>query len=89
MSWLIWPLLSRRCVSVLDRVKELIPIQFRYIPDIDPDQRLRAGFSAQQVKALFPDAVIDIDGVLVIRIDVLRNYIKQAVEEQAQIKKGS
>ena len=75
-------------MSVLDRVKELIPIQFRYITDIDPDQRLRAGFSAQQVKALFPDAVMEIDGVLVIRIDVLKNYIMQAAEEQGQIKKG-
>lgn len=75
-------------MSVLDRVRELIPIQFRYITDIDPDQRLRAGFSAQQVKALFPDAVMEIDGVLVIRIDVLKNYIMQAAEEQGQIKKG-
>lgn len=72
-------------MSVLERVKELIPIQFRYIPEVDPARLLRAGFSAQQVRDLFPDAVIEIDGILAIRPDVLKRYIIQAAKEQQQL----
>lgn len=68
-------------MSVLERVRSLIPIQFRYVPELDAAQLLRAGFSAQQVKELFPDAVIEVNGVLAIRPDVLRRYVIAAARE--------
>lgn len=74
-------------MTILERVKALIPIQFRYIPEVDPAQLLRAGFSAQQVRDLFPDAVIELDGILAVRPDVLKRYIMLAVKEQEEISK--
>ena len=65
-------------MDIRDRVAQLQPIQFRYHKDIDPEQKLRAGFSAQQVAQVFPDAVVEIDGYLFIKNDVLGNYIKEA-----------
>jgi len=47
----------------------------------DKEQLVRAGFSAQQVQQLFPDAVTTIDGILHIKLDVLQRYINQAYEE--------
>ena len=44
-------------------------------------QLVRAGFSAQQVQQLFPDAVTTDNGKLYIKIDVLQKYINQAYEE--------
>lgn len=73
-----WPLPYKRFVSIRDRVAQLQPIQFRYHKDIDPEQKLRAGFSAQQVAQVFPDAVVEIGGYLFIKNDVLGNYIKEA-----------
>lgn len=72
-------------MSVLERVRALIPIQFRYVPEVDPAQLLRAGFSAQQVRDLFPDAVTEVNGILAIKPDVLRRYIIQAAKEQQQL----
>jgi len=66
-------------VSTLDKVKKLVPIQFKY--KHDKEQLVRAGFSAQQVQQLFPDAVTTVDGLLHIRVDVLQEYIKQAYDE--------
>ncbi len=66
-------------MSTLDKVKELIPIQFKY--KHDEEQLVRAGFSAQQVQQLFPDAVTTVDGVLHIKLNVLQKYIKQAYDE--------
>lgn len=68
-------------MTVLERVLQLEPINFRYNNDLDPKQLLRAGFSAQQVKQLFPDAVIQINGLLVINQDILQKYITQAFYE--------
>jgi len=68
-------------MTVLERVLQLEPINFRYNEDLDPKQLLRAGFSAQQVKQLFPDAVIQINGLLVINQDILQKYITQAFHE--------
>ena len=65
-------------MDIRDRVAQLQPIQFRYHKDIDPQQKLRAGFSAQQVAQVFPDAVVEIDGYLFIKNDVLGGYIKAA-----------
>jgi len=66
-------------VSTLDKVKKLVPIQFKY--KHDKEQLVRAGFSAQQVQQLFPDAVTTVDGLLRIKIDVLQKYVNQAYEE--------
>ncbi len=66
-------------MSIADKVKQLVPIQFTYKDD--PDQLVRAGFSAQQVQELFPDAVTTVDGYLAIKIDVLAKYIKQAYNQ--------
>jgi len=66
-------------VSTLDKVRQLVPIQFKYKQD--DEQLVRAGFSAQQVQQLFPDAVTTIDGILHIKLDVLQRYITQAYEE--------
>lgn len=68
-------------MTVFERVLQLEPINFRYNNDLDPKQLLRAGFSAQQVKQLFPDAVIQINGLLVINQDILQKYITQAFYE--------
>ena len=40
-------------MSYLEKLKQLEPIQFRYKKEYDPEQKLRAGFSAQQYKRLF------------------------------------
>ena len=66
-------------MSILDKVRQLVPIQFKYKQD--EEQLVRAGFSAQQVQQLFPDAVTTIDGILHIKLDVLQRYITQAYEE--------
>ena len=66
-------------MSTLDKVKQLIPIQFKYKQD--KEQLVRAGFSAQQVQQLFPDAVTTVNGILHIKLDVLQKHIKQAYEE--------
>jgi len=34
-------------MSALEKLKQLEPIQFRYKKEFDPEQKLRAGFSAQ------------------------------------------
>ena len=73
-----WPSLYKRFVDIRDRVAQLQPIQFRYHKDIDPEQKLRAGFSAQQVAQVFPDAVIKQNGYLFINKAKLNGYIQQA-----------
>ena len=64
-----------------DRVAQLVPIQFRYKESLDPEQKLRGGFSAQQVATVFPDAVFEEDGILKIDGTVLAGYIHQALNE--------
>ena len=67
-------------MDIRNRVAQLQPIQFRYHKAIDPEQKLRAGFSAQQVAQIFPDAVIERDGYLFINKAVLGEYIQSARE---------
>ena len=68
-------------MSALEKLKQLKPIQFRYNEELDPNQSLRAGFSAQQVQKIIPEAVHEIDGVLLLDLNVLRNYVSLAREE--------
>ena len=68
-------------MSALKKLKQLEPIQFRYKEEIDPTQPLRAGFSAQQVQKVIPEAVKEVDGVLMLDGNVLMNYIRMAREE--------
>ena len=68
-------------MSVLERMLQLEPINFRYKEVIKPKQLLRAGLSAQLVKQLLPDAVMQINGLLVINQDILQRYISQAFYE--------
>ena len=68
-------------MSALEKLKKLEPIQIRYKENIDPNQSLRAGFSAQQVQEIIPEAVHEVDGVLMLDLNVLRNYLSLAKEE--------
>ncbi len=68
-------------MSALEKLKKLEPIQFRYKENIDPTQSLRAGFSAQQVQEIIPEAVHEVNGVLMLDLNVLRNYLSLAKEE--------
>tara|TARA_R100000742_G_C4199224_1_gene28846 strand:+ start:243 stop:464 length:222 start_codon:yes stop_codon:yes gene_type:complete len=68
-------------VSALEKLKQLEPIQFRYYEKLDPKQPLRAGFSAQQVQKIIPEAVQEIDGILMLDLNVLKNYLALAREE--------
>ncbi len=68
-------------MSALEKLKQLEPIQFRYSSGLDPSQSLRAGFSAQQVQQIIPEAVHEVDGVLMLDLNVLRNYVSLAREE--------
>ena len=67
-------------MSALEKLKQLEPIQFRYKAELDPTQPLRAGFSAQQVQQVIPEAVHEVDGVLMIDLNVLKNYLRLARE---------
>ena len=68
-------------MSALEKLKQLKPIQFRYKENIDPNQSFRGGFSAQQVQEIIPEAVHEVDGVLMLDLNVLRNYLSLAREE--------
>ena len=57
-------------MSALEKLKKLQAIQFRYKEEFDVDQRLRAGLSAQQVKAVIPEAVFEEEGYLMLDMDV-------------------
>ena len=68
-------------MSALEKLKNLEPIQFRYKKEFDPDQKLRAGFSAQQVQKISPEAVVEENGILMLDMYVLREYMHKAKEE--------
>ncbi len=68
-------------MSLIDKLKQLEPIQFRYKEEIDPTQPLRAGFSAQQVQKVIPEAVREVDGILMLDLNVLKNYLQIARDE--------
>ena len=68
-------------MSALEKLKQLEPIQFRYKKEYDPEQKLRAGVSAQQVQTIIPEAVVEEDGILMLDMYVLREYMHKAKEE--------
>ena len=68
-------------MSALEKLKQLEPIQFRYKKEFDPDQKLRAGFSAQQVQKIIPEAVVEENGILMLDMYVLREYMHKDKEE--------
>ena len=68
-------------MSALEKLKQLEPIQFRYNEEIDPSKTLRGGFSAQQVQQVIPEAVMEVNGVLMLDMNVLKNYLRLAREE--------
>lgn len=68
-------------MSLLERVRKLRPVQFRYREELDPGQSLRAGFLAQEVQEIFPETVREVNGVLTIDLDVLSSIVEQAKQE--------
>ena len=82
------PIKKKKIVKVknaLGKLKQLQAIQFRYKPEVDSDQRLRAGFSAQQVQQVIPEAVFEEDGYLMLDMDVLKAYVREAKKELRKI----
>ena len=81
---------KRKVVKIknsLGKLKQLQAIQFRYKPEVDSDQRLRAGFSAQQVQQVIPEAVFEENGYLMLDMDVLKAYVREAKKELRKINK--
>ena len=74
-------------MSALEKLKKLQAIQFRYKKEFDNDQRLRAGFSAQQVREVIPEAVFEEDGYLMLDMDVLKEYVREAKKELKKVNK--
>ena len=74
-------------MSALEKLKKLQAIQFRYKEEFDVDQRLRAGLSAQQVKEVIPEAVFEKEGYLMLNMDVLKEYVREAKKELKKINK--
>ena len=74
-------------MSALEKLKKLQAIQFRYKEEFDVDQRLRAGLSAQHVKEVIPEAVFEEGGYLMLNMDVLQKYVREAKKELKKINK--
>ena len=74
-------------MSALEKLKKLQAIQFRYKEEFDVDQRLRAGLSAQQVQLVIPEAVVEVDGYLMLDMNVLKAYVRQAKKDLKKINK--
>jgi len=72
--------------ELLEKVRQLKPVQFRYNEDFDPDCVLRAGFVAQQVQKVFPELVKEIDGYLRVNTTALGGYIDRALHEHKKRK---
>jgi hypothetical protein len=84
------PIKKKKVVKItnaLGKLKQLQALQFRYKEEFNPDQRLRAGFSAQQVQTVIPEAVIEVDGYLMLDMDVLKAYVRQAKKDLRKINK--
>ena len=75
-------------MSALEKLKKLQAIQFRYKKEFDNDQRLRAGFSPQQVREVIPEAVFEEDGYLMLDMDVLKEYVREAKKELKKVNKN-
>lgn len=43
---------------------------------------MRAGFSAQQVQKVMPEAVIEVDGILMLDLSVVADAVMRAKREQ-------
>ena len=76
-----------KVINAVEKLKQLQALQFRYKEEFNPDQRLRAGFSAQQVQTVIPEAVVEIDGYLALDMDVLKAYVRQAKKDLKKINK--
>jgi len=84
------PIKKKKVVKItnaLGKLKQLQALQFRYKEQFDSNQRLRAGFSAQQVQTVIPEAVIEVDGYLMLDMDVLKAYVCQAKKDLRKINK--
>ena len=76
-----------KITNALGKLKQLQALQFRYKEEFNSDQRLRAGFSAQQVQTVIPEAVIEVDGYLMLDMNVLKAYVRQAKKDLRKINK--
>ena len=56
----------------LDKVKQLDGFYYKLVPEIDPDGTRRLGVSAQTLQTVFPEAVIEEDGVEYLRVQLER-----------------
>ena len=74
-------------MTALEKLKKLQTIQFRYKEEFDKNLRLRAGFSAQQVQSVIPEAVVEVDGYLMLDMNVLKAYVREAKKELKKINK--
>lgn len=72
-------------MSALERVLALQPIQFRYLESVDASGLERAGFSAQQVREVIPEAVIEINGIVTLDLGVIRQLVEDARDEMARM----
>ena len=84
------PIKKRKIVKItnaLGKLKQLQALQFRYKEEFNSDQRLRAGFSAQQVQSVIPEAVVEVDGYLMLDMEVLKAYVREAKKELKKINK--
>ena len=84
------PIKKKKIVKIknaLGKLKQLQALQFRYKEEFNSDQRLRAGFSAQQVREVIPEAVFEEDGYLMLDMDVLKAYVREAKKELRKINK--
>ena len=84
------PIKKRKIVKItnaLGKLKQLQALQFRYKEEFNSDQRLRAGFSAQQVQLVIPEAVVEVDGYLMLDMNVLKAYVRQAKKDLKKINK--
>ena len=76
-----------KVINAIEKLKQLQALQFRYKEEFNSDQRLRAGFSAQQVQSVIPEAVVEVDGYLMLDMDVLKAYVREAKKELKKINK--
>ena len=76
-----------KVINAVEKLKQLQALQFRYKEEFNSDQRLRAGFSAQQVQSVIPEAVVEVDGYLMLDMNVLKAYVREAKKELKKINK--
>lgn len=74
--------------ELLEKVRLLKPVQFRYNENFDPDCVLRGGFVAQEIREIFPELVQEIDGFLRVKTTELSGYVTRALDEHKKQKYG-